>query len=232
MTGSEIIPNVKRPFAIKTHLPAFLNPWSEHAKYIIVIRNPKDTLVSFFHHTRSLPGYRFKNGSLDTFFDLFITGRCDFGDYYTFLLSWWEKRSAKNVLLITYEEMKADTKGSITKIASFIGKEYEEKLSKDGTFLDNVIKYSSIEHMKCMNDGIKKLFDCPIEEMPMDKKCGHLMFSVYGRSQEKVEFVRKGIVNDAKMTLTVEQDAYLTKQFLQRTKGTGILDLWKDKSWL
>lgn len=232
MTGSECISSVQRPFAIKTHLNAELNPWSPDAKYIIVMRNPKDTLVSFYHHTKSLPGYRFKNGSFDTFFNLFINGKCDFGNYYDFILSWWKKRHHNNVILITYEEMRADAEESIKKVASFIGKEYIDKINSDGVYFDQILKYSSINHMKSMNDDIKDLFNCPIDAVPIDKKCGHLMFSVFGSNRDSVEFVRRGIVGDHKITLSAEQDKILSDMFIERTRGTGIETLWKDLSWL
>ena len=36
---------------IKTHFPYELTPRSSKAKYIYVARNPKDCVVSFYHHT-------------------------------------------------------------------------------------------------------------------------------------------------------------------------------------
>jgi hypothetical protein len=36
---------------IKTHFPYKLTPQNPNAKYIYVARNPKDCVVSFYHHT-------------------------------------------------------------------------------------------------------------------------------------------------------------------------------------
>ncbi|KAH7972486.1 hypothetical protein HPB52_012506 [Rhipicephalus sanguineus] len=43
-----------------------------------------------------------------------------YGDYFDHLLPWYERRNDANVLFLTYEELKADTKGQVLKIADFL----------------------------------------------------------------------------------------------------------------
>ncbi|GFX99625.1 sulfotransferase 1C2 [Trichonephila clavipes] len=125
MTGAKIAESMKRPGAIKLHLPHHLTPWSPDSKYIFVARNPKDCCVSFYHHTERTPGYRFQGGEFDDYFELFINGEVDFGDYFDTLLSWYEHRNDPNVLFITYEQLKKDPRTYILKIAEFLGNQYK-----------------------------------------------------------------------------------------------------------
>lgn len=72
-----------------------------------------------------MPGYRFKNGKFDDFFELFMEGEVDFGDYFDCLMSWYEHRNDQNVLFLTYEQLKKDTKEYVLKIAKFMGDKYQ-----------------------------------------------------------------------------------------------------------
>ncbi|KFM57663.1 Estrogen sulfotransferase, partial [Stegodyphus mimosarum] len=125
MAGAEAARTMKRPGAIKLHLPFHLTPWSSEAKYIFVARNPKDCCVSFYYHTKNIVGYKFQNGKFDDYFELFMEGKVDFGDYFDTLLSWYEHRNDPNILFITYEQLKKDVKSSVLKIAEFMGPKYK-----------------------------------------------------------------------------------------------------------
>ncbi|KAG0443395.1 hypothetical protein HPB47_014967 [Ixodes persulcatus] len=98
-----------RPGAIKTHMPFQLQPYSKDTKYLYIARNPYDCCVSFFYHTKGLPRYNFADGTFDEFFEMFIEGKVDTGDYFDNLLSWYEHRNDPNVLFLTYEDLKKDT---------------------------------------------------------------------------------------------------------------------------
>ena len=107
--GADPIQALPPPRLIKTHLMFPLTPWHDRAKYIYVARNPFDCAVSFYHHTRGfVRHYDFANGSWDDFFECFLHGEVDFGDYFDHLLSWWPERRRPNLLFLTYEEMLAD----------------------------------------------------------------------------------------------------------------------------
>ena len=76
-------------------LPFARTPWSVQAKYLYVARNPFDCAVSFYHHTRGfVRHYDFAEGTWETFFDCFLRGEVDFGDYFDHLVSWWPHRAA------------------------------------------------------------------------------------------------------------------------------------------
>lgn len=102
--GKETIEKLRQPRVIKTHFPRQLTPYHPAAKYIYVARNPFDCVVSFYHHTRGfIQHYNFADGTFDDFFECFIRGEVDFGDYFDHLLPWYEYRDEENVLFLTYE---------------------------------------------------------------------------------------------------------------------------------
>ena len=136
---------------IKTHLPRSKTPFHPDAKYICVVRNPKDCVVSFFHHTRGFEKhYNFGDGKFDTFFELFHTGKVDFGDYFECTRSWMDQRNEPNVLFLTYESMRVNTRDAILKVASFLDKDlYVPKLlENEETVLKMVLEHSSLKQMK------------------------------------------------------------------------------------
>ena len=61
------------PRFIKSHLPSQLLPpevWEKKIKMVYVIRNPKDTIVSFFHHGNLTAPHR--NYQFDDVFERFL----------------------------------------------------------------------------------------------------------------------------------------------------------------
>ncbi|KAH7984969.1 hypothetical protein HPB52_024411 [Rhipicephalus sanguineus] len=110
MLGAEAAHKMPRPGAIKTHMPFGKVPYSKDAKYITITRNPFDVCVSFYYHTKEKPSYDVADMTFDDYFENFVRGTVSFGDYFDHLLSWYERRNDRNVLFLTYEELKADTK--------------------------------------------------------------------------------------------------------------------------
>ncbi|CAO2626953.1 Sulfotransferase 2A1 [Lemmus lemmus] len=142
-SGHEILINKEGPRLASSHLPFHLFPktfFSSKAK-IYVIRNPRDVLVSgyFFLHKTNLAK---TPDSLRTYFEWFLKGNVLYGSWFEHTRAWLSMRERDNFLLLSYEDMKQDTRGTIEKICDFLGK----KLEKDE--LDLVLKYSSFQVMK------------------------------------------------------------------------------------
>nr|XP_054928961.1 sulfotransferase 2A8-like [Dermacentor andersoni] len=57
--------------------------------------------------------------------------RLGYCNYFDHLLPWYDVREKHNVLFITYEQLKADTKGQILRIADFIGSDHGAILRED-----------------------------------------------------------------------------------------------------
>ena len=134
---------------IKTHLSYEKAPTNNpSAKYIFVARNPKDCVVSFYHHTRGFVDYyNFSEGSFDAYFNLFLKGEVDFGDYFACLRSWMDHRDDPNVLFLAYEEMSKNPRKIILDMALFLGPEWRARVEK-GNLLEQIVKHSSIHNMR------------------------------------------------------------------------------------
>lgn len=136
---------------IKTHLPYNLVDQNPSAKYIYVTRNPKDCVVSFYHHTVGFPRhYDFEHGKFDTYFNLFLEGKVDHGDYFDFLRQAMDHKDNPNTLFLRYEAGRKDTREFILQIASFLDdKVYPERLlADDERILKLVLEHSSLDSMK------------------------------------------------------------------------------------
>ena len=97
------------PRMIKSHLPyQFLTrPLFEvKAKTIIVMRNPKDTMISFYHFYRINKNWGSFTGPWSEFFEMFMANKIVYGDWFDYTLGYWKLRDEPKICLVTYEEMK------------------------------------------------------------------------------------------------------------------------------
>jgi hypothetical protein len=201
--GADALAELAEPRLIKTHLPLERTPWSDAARYIYVARNPFDCAVSFFHHTRGfVKHYDFADGTWDAFFECFLRGEVDFGDYFDNLLSWWPKRAAGNVLWLTYEDMLAEPATAARTIGRFLGGTAAIAAS-DAATLDRVLAQSSFASMS--RDQTRWASARPAD-MP--------------------GFVRKGVVGDWRNHFSRQQAHRLAAKLRRRTEGTGADAQW------
>lgn len=110
-------PQVALPRAFKSHLA-----WHEIPKggrYVVAFRDPVDALVSLY---RFMENWFFQAGtvSLTEFANYYLDDR-EGSDYWTHAMSWWGQRGNPDVLLLTFEGMKADLPGVVAQVADFIG---------------------------------------------------------------------------------------------------------------
>lgn len=188
------------PRYLKTHLPFGMTPYHERARYLYIARNPFDCAVSFYHHTRGfVKHYDFAEGRFEDFFECFLAGEVDFGDYFDNLLSWYEHAEDGNVLFLTYENMSADPMAEVLRIARLMGADY----IADESVLSAVLRHSSFDSMS--KDQQRWSSRRP-DDMPA--------------------FIRKGIVGDWENYFLPSQVARLLEKFDRRCRGTGIEALW------
>lgn len=131
-------PQVASPRAFKTHL--YWERIPKGGRYIHVMRDPADTLTSFYHYVN---GWMFEPDSVtveEFCFGIFLKD-ARFGRYWEHLRSWWRVREREDVLLLSYEDMKEDLAGNIRRIGAFMG------LSVDEDLVDLVTRQSTFEFM-------------------------------------------------------------------------------------
>lgn len=230
LLGTAAVESMPRPGAIKTHLPYSLQPQSPEAKYIYVTRNPYDCCVSFYHHTKSFPAYRFAQEPFDKFFDMFVEGKVDFGDYFDHQISWYDHRNDDNVLVITYEELKIDPRAGILKIADFLGESYGKKLREQPEVLERILNASSLKTMKGFNEEFKKWTAKAADFIGDTGKLQSLSAEAAEDMKKPMtgDFVRKGIIGDWKNHFTPDQIRRMKERIAAKTKNSTVMSLWKD----
>ncbi|KAF5894611.1 sulfotransferase 6B1-like [Clarias magur] len=87
-------------------------------KMLVVFRNPKDTVVSYYHFTNKHPALP-KVESWDKFFSDFMSGEVNYGSYFDHALAWEKHIGDPNVMFVTYEELKEHLAEGIKKVADF-----------------------------------------------------------------------------------------------------------------
>jgi hypothetical protein len=152
-------PQVAQPRAFKSHLSWELVP--KGARYIYVMRDPKDVVVSMYHF---MAGWWFETGSIS----LPVFAREQFlnpkrpNAYWAHIRSWWPHRHDPSVLFLCYEDMKQDLPLTVRRIAEFIGCALDDEL------LDIVVRQSSIEFMRAH----QRHFDDHLIRELRDEVCG------------------------------------------------------------
>jgi hypothetical protein len=203
--GEAAVRSLPAPRLIKTHLPFAATPHDARARYLYVARNPFDCAVSFYHHTRGfVQHYDFADGTFDDFFECFVRGEVDFGDYFDNLLSWVEHKNDGNVLFLTYERLKADTAAGVAAIGEHLGGRAAAAV-RDPACLGRVLKHSSFESMSRDQDRWSSR-----------------------RPEDAAPFVRKGVVGDWMTHFSARQARRLAEKFDQRTRATEAAGLWPE----
>ena len=200
--GRQFVESLAAPRCIKTHLPFEITPYNAHARYLYLARNPFDCAVSFFHHTRGFPQhYDFAEGTFAEFFECFLVGNVDFGDYFDNLVSWYARRNDDNVLFLTYEAMKRDARAAIAGIGGFLGRGAEG----NSQLLESVLRHSRFDSMR---RNQQRWSSRRLHGMP--------------------DFIRRGVVGDWENQFTAEQAGRLLEKFLIRAGATDLESLWPE----
>uniref|UniRef100_A0A8C6I6U9 Sulfotransferase n=1 Tax=Mus spicilegus TaxID=10103 RepID=A0A8C6I6U9_MUSSI len=195
-SGYPVLTSKEGPRLMTSHLPTHLfskSFFSSKAKVIYLIRNPRDVLVSgyfFWANTNLVKNLE----SLGIYFEQFLKGNVGYGSWFEHIHGWLSMRERNNFLVLYYEDMKKDPKGTIKKICDFLGK----NLGADE--LDLVLKYSSFQAMKENNMSNYSL----IKE---------------DQITNGLKLMRKGTTGDWKNHFTVAQAEAFDKVFQDKMVG-------------
>ncbi|XP_046418746.1 luciferin sulfotransferase-like [Neodiprion fabricii] len=192
------------PRFIKTHLPFHLLPrqlrtGEKKPKILYVVRNPKDTCISFYHHCKLVEGY---NGTFEEFYTLFLGESDHYGPFWMNVLGYWKNRKEHNILWLTYEDMKQDLSAEILRTAIYLG----NTLNK--VQLSLLTEHLSFASMKA-NPAVN------YEE---------LIAKLHEMSQVKREgvFMRSGTTKQWKSFMTPELIERFDEWTEKHLKGTGL----------
>uniref|UniRef100_G3MPM7 Sulfotransferase domain-containing protein n=1 Tax=Amblyomma maculatum TaxID=34609 RepID=G3MPM7_AMBMU len=233
MMGAEAAEKMQRPGLLKVHLPFHWTPYSADAKYICIARNPYDVCVSFYYYIKGLTPKYVKDVSFERFHELFIAGKFSWGDYFDHLLSWYRHRESQNVLFMTYEMLKKDTKRCVLKIADFLGEEYGNDLRKDPALLRRVLENCSLKNMASVfNDSMatmkKNLLNLPPEKALRSVQVLRELDIPNGGFHKNEGLIRKGLVGGWRSLFTPEQIERPKSGLRKKLDGTDVMKLWND----
>ncbi len=209
--GKDVVANMIRPGAIDTHYPFDRVPYHSQAKYIGVIRQPKDVCVSMYRILTENPAFGFSQLDFDMFFELFINGQTPYIDYFDHLRLLWSHKDDDNVLLVSYEQMKENLPTVIRKVAQFL----DVDLTNDNQLLDRVETYASFDYMKKNFDSSRNTF-----------------LAQHGQATDhSMHFIRKGIVGDWSSYMTDEQSQRLDAITIDKTHHMlGLEAFWQPQA--
>ena len=130
---------------IKTHLEQQRVPYASAARYLVMVRDPKDVIVSGYHFIRSLllgplmPSVRH-------WVELSLSGDLPSGSWARHVASYWRIRNEPNVLFLTYEDLSSNPEGTIRQIARFMS------VDLGTTQLEAVMRAATFAEMRRLRD--------------------------------------------------------------------------------
>ena len=182
--------------AIKTSLEAEYVPYDERARYLTVLRDPKEVLVSAYYFLTGVFGMR-DHIDLDQWFEHVTKPEAFMRHWAGHTAGYWAWRERPNVLVMLYPEMKRDLPGTIDRVATLLGVELDEAQRAE------VIRRSGFEYMKQREDA----FAPPRMWILTGKARGQMM--------------RAGKADGSKAALSEEQRARLDQMMLEDFAAIG-----------
>ena len=153
------------------------------AKVIAVMRNPKDVLVSQYHFYQMNTRLGPFTGTWDEFFEMFKNKELHCGYWWDHVKSWWQQKDNSNYHFVKYEEMKKDPRGTISKLAGFLGVAHSEDE------LDRVL-----EHIQ-------------FDKMGKNKMVNRESWDILDQTNSR--FMRKGVIGDWINYFNTEQSEFV-----------------------
>jgi len=152
----------KDPRIISTHLPWEFLPDAVREgrvkpKIIYIIRNPKDVMISWYHHEVLFMGYK---GTLTDCVEDFTNDLTLYSPFWQHVEGYWKMKDVDNVLVIFFEDMVKRLPSVIQKVEKFL----DTKIPAEK--LPAVLEHLKAEQMQlrvipntCMDPSSSKLVD-------------------------------------------------------------------------
>ena len=126
--------------AMKSHTPADGIPWFPEAKYITVARDGRDAFMSWCNHVLRMkmieelnaqaekdgipPMTTFDGSDYHGYFRHWLSNN----NYFDVVASYWQRRHEPNLLLVHYNDLKANLEAEIRRLAAFLDIQVEASL--------------------------------------------------------------------------------------------------------
>jgi aryl sulfotransferase len=144
---------------LKSHLPVDALTFDPRVRYIYCARDGRDVVWSYHHHHRSANALWYElvndtpdrvgppmppaNPDIRAYFRTWLErDGAPFWPFWETVRSWWGVRSAPNVLLLHYADLKRDLPAQIRRIANFLG------IAITPDHWDAIVEHSSFAWMK------------------------------------------------------------------------------------
>ena len=155
------------------------------AKYIYVMRDLDDVLVSLYYHSKNF-GYE---GTFDQHIEKYFKKKYKGGVWGKHLAGWLENKKNLDVHFVKYEDLKVDFPKQLDEILSFCEVELDEETKQ------RIIERSSMTYMKAHQEKFDQVQYILLEENYIQNN-----------------FLRKGEVGDGKNYLSDEQKTIAQKE--------------------
>ncbi|XP_069463134.1 sulfotransferase 2A1-like isoform X2 [Ambystoma mexicanum] len=199
-TGRGFLENRPSPRLITSHLQAHLFPKSffkTKAKVIYTMRNPKDVCVSLYNYCQ-ITKFLECIENFAEFHSVFIKGDVIYGSWFDHVSGWLKMKDQATILLMSYEGMLQDPRGSVLKICKFLGRDL------DDAAIDSVVENTSFIKLK------------------NNQMSNYSLLSDEYMHHKKGSFFRKGISGDWKNYFTVAQSEQLDHLFQEKMKDFNL----------
>ncbi|XP_047740938.1 sulfotransferase 1C4-like [Hyalella azteca] len=133
-----------KPRTIKTHLAFSLLPKNllDTCKVVYMFRNPMDNVLSALHHYKLVKIHSFV-GTQDDFVDMYVDDlRNLYSPYGQHLREAWARRGHPNLHVVSFEELKSDTRAQLCRLDAFLGTRLTDQQ------LENVLQKTSFKTMQ------------------------------------------------------------------------------------
>ncbi|KAH9376095.1 hypothetical protein HPB48_014485 [Haemaphysalis longicornis] len=220
LVGREVAENTPEPRIIKHHLSFTASPYHRDAKYVVIVRNPFDCVVSYYHHCM---GDRVNLGmradiTFDEFFEDFMDGHVPFGHYFEHILSWYAHRNDPNVFFFYYEHFKRDPAQTVLALAKFIDKKIWGRLRADEALLNQFLERTSFANLKS-SVSIKGDVHAVSEHKAEGEGKGH------NQADDKEDVPAH---KHSARHFKPEQKSRLREVYDRRMRGTEMWDVWEE----
>jgi aryl sulfotransferase len=144
---------------VKTHLPPEALVYSSAARYLYIARDGRDVVWSWYNHHKNLTSLAYAalneapgrvgpplepptNDVRQYFHDWLDNDGFPLWPFWSHVQSWWNLRDRTNVMLLHFEDLRANLAGQIRAIARFLDIEIDEEL------WERILEHCSFRYMK------------------------------------------------------------------------------------